>query len=533
MVSLVTSIRDCERFRGEILKEISRKVDKIQDAGLTDYEVRDLNDEINGLLREKSNYERQIVSLGGANYRRAGVMLDESGKEIPGTRGYKYFGRAKDLPGVKELFERTDMDEEAEDDIYKPFTDQGPDYFGDTTEFNHELLEYEHDLEKKSHQNAVERLKVVLNTPDVQNEAYSHHKPRPLQALMEIAKENKLNSVHSDFIEDEYLEPPRLPTKEETDKALLDIRKQSLIHKQSAIHEAAVEDESIGGINDPGKREAAGERRRLIDIDPSSTLKANKKKLKEKVDAHKVDLLGKRKRKSKKWVRDVDPNVLIDDNAAENSNKLPSASVMKMIYSHTANYYKGKGILGEGSDNGSDNDSDETNNDIDIGSSNKDLNQGLIQDNNQSNDENNNHVDPTPVPRQDMSYAFDGTSLVCLGLLFEELIVHYTRDLIDEDIDVAREEPEDLSGLNDNTPQASENIIATNASTSHQINAKSKKKSTNKQSDQFIKQKALDDLSKKKVEPDSEDNLSLASDPDENALKSSPSIPSIRSPSIG
>lgn len=88
-----------------------------------------------------------------------------------------------------------------------------------------------------------------------------------------------------------------------------------------------------------------------------------------------------------------------------------------MIYSHTANYYKGKGILGEGSDNGSDNDSDETNNDIDIGSSNKDLNQGLIQDNNQSNDENNNHVDPTPVPRQDMSYAFDGTSLVCLGEL--------------------------------------------------------------------------------------------------------------------
>ena len=27
------------------------------------------------------------------------------GKEVPGNKGYKYFGAAKDLPGVRELFE--------------------------------------------------------------------------------------------------------------------------------------------------------------------------------------------------------------------------------------------------------------------------------------------------------------------------------------------------------------------------------------------------------------------------------------------
>lgn len=59
-------------------------------VGLTDYEVRDLNDEINKLIREKGHWESQIVNLGGANYKR-GVpkMLDDSGKEVPGTRGYK------------------------------------------------------------------------------------------------------------------------------------------------------------------------------------------------------------------------------------------------------------------------------------------------------------------------------------------------------------------------------------------------------------------------------------------------------------
>ena len=109
MASACKSLRECERWRGEILREISRKVSKIQDgecaafksvtlcptpsrvppAGLTDYEVRDLNDEINKLLREKRHWENQIVALGGANYRRNVVMLDDDGKEVPGTKGYK------------------------------------------------------------------------------------------------------------------------------------------------------------------------------------------------------------------------------------------------------------------------------------------------------------------------------------------------------------------------------------------------------------------------------------------------------------
>lgn len=32
--------------------------------------------------------------------------MDKEGREAPGSRGYKYFGAAKDLPGVKELFEQ-------------------------------------------------------------------------------------------------------------------------------------------------------------------------------------------------------------------------------------------------------------------------------------------------------------------------------------------------------------------------------------------------------------------------------------------
>ena len=33
------------------------------------------------------------------------IVNIREGKEVPGNRGYKYFGAARDLPGVREMFE--------------------------------------------------------------------------------------------------------------------------------------------------------------------------------------------------------------------------------------------------------------------------------------------------------------------------------------------------------------------------------------------------------------------------------------------
>jgi len=107
MITEVDQIPACEKWRGQVVKEISRKMTRIQDAALSDYQIRDLNDELNKLMREKHMWEVQIRNLGGPNYMRGGgKMYDEQGREIPGGgKGYKYFGRARELPGVKELFE--------------------------------------------------------------------------------------------------------------------------------------------------------------------------------------------------------------------------------------------------------------------------------------------------------------------------------------------------------------------------------------------------------------------------------------------
>jgi len=101
------NLKEAEKWRHQTIREISKKVSQIQNAGMGEFRIRDLNDEINKLLREKRHWEERIVQLEGPNYAKVGPrMLDHEGKELPGNRGYKYFGAAKDLPGIRELFEQ-------------------------------------------------------------------------------------------------------------------------------------------------------------------------------------------------------------------------------------------------------------------------------------------------------------------------------------------------------------------------------------------------------------------------------------------
>ena len=63
----------------------------------------------------------------------------------------RYFGRAKELPGVKELFESRKKEEDEENathNFYKKYTNQGPAYFGDLDEVDGELLKYEEEAEQ-------------------------------------------------------------------------------------------------------------------------------------------------------------------------------------------------------------------------------------------------------------------------------------------------------------------------------------------------------------------------------------------------
>ncbi|KAI0831784.1 Isy1-domain-containing protein [Trametes gibbosa] len=295
MASACKSLRECERWRGEILREISRKVSKIQDSGLTDYEVRDLNDEINRLLREKRHWENQIVALGGANYRRNVAMVDDDGKEVPGTKGYKYFGRAKELPGVKELFSSKKTEEDEENKVhsyYKKFTNQGPGYFGDLDEADGSLLEFETRAEDEEWQDAYNHIRTVLDLPTDDPIPPIPRPVKPLSVLLteasqigtpdtkrkapdgdiegdvelsstaatEVAKRPRRagtqtsaattttapadgpsdaemlahaqrTAAYIPVLSPEILMPPKLPSREEMEKFLLELRKKALVEE--------------------------------------------------------------------------------------------------------------------------------------------------------------------------------------------------------------------------------------------------------------------------------------------------------------
>ncbi|KAL4872482.1 hypothetical protein BDV12DRAFT_162317 [Aspergillus spectabilis] len=218
-ITTVDSIPLCEKWRGQVLKEISRKVSRIQESSLSDHQIRDLNDEINKLMREKWAWEMQIRNMGGPNYMRgSGRVYDDEGREIPGGgKGYRYFGRARELPGVKEMLEAVARrGRPAEEDDEKSGVGRGGDiattkvdanYFGyGLDEEDGTLLEYEMQRER----DAVEKMR---KKADSEEDVEDGWEPLPGNA--------------GDGVE------WRLPTLDEVQEELVDRRRRRLLEKIS------------------------------------------------------------------------------------------------------------------------------------------------------------------------------------------------------------------------------------------------------------------------------------------------------------
>ena len=102
-----TDLSEAEVARKVLMRNLNAKVDEIQNAGIGEHLIKELNDEINEKLRRKRTWEKRIIELGGPNYiRLAPKVFDADGRELPGDGGYKYFGAARTLPMVQKLFEK-------------------------------------------------------------------------------------------------------------------------------------------------------------------------------------------------------------------------------------------------------------------------------------------------------------------------------------------------------------------------------------------------------------------------------------------
>lgn len=108
VVTEVTTIHDAEKWRNQVVREISRKIVEVQNGGLGEPNIRDLNDSLNDLIKKKKSWERRLLELGGRDYVNNGPEITDIDGKTMKVRGsdYVYFGAARELPGVRELLEK-------------------------------------------------------------------------------------------------------------------------------------------------------------------------------------------------------------------------------------------------------------------------------------------------------------------------------------------------------------------------------------------------------------------------------------------
>jgi len=196
----------CERWRMQILREVGKKVTEIQNASLGEGKLRELNDEINKLVREKGHWERRILELGGPNYLHSTPdVIKDAGKEAEvGSGGYKYFGAARELPGVKELFAQ-------------PVEQKGPPTRGELNKgVDAEYFGFRDDEDG------------VLEA--VENEAEEQARAKAIMAW----KENNKGDTDMEDSEDYELTPLNVfvvPSKQDIERALVERHKAELMNK--------------------------------------------------------------------------------------------------------------------------------------------------------------------------------------------------------------------------------------------------------------------------------------------------------------
>ncbi|XP_045164764.2 pre-mRNA-splicing factor ISY1 homolog [Mercenaria mercenaria] len=236
-------VRKAEKFRRQIIGEISKKVAQIQNAGLGEFKLRDINDEINKLLREKGHWEDRIKELDGPDYRKIGPkMLDHEGKEVPGNRGYKYFGAAKDLPGVRELFEQEPPPppRKTRGELMK---DIDADYYGYRDEDDGVIVPLEQDAEKKAiaekvrewkeQQEKMARGEIPKSVEQTEVPSLFEREEEDMEEEPSISEESMTHFIaHVD-----------VPSQKQIEEALLERKKMELLQKYASDNLQAEEGE--------------------------------------------------------------------------------------------------------------------------------------------------------------------------------------------------------------------------------------------------------------------------------------------------
>jgi len=224
LTSECDNVQQAERWRHQVIREISKSVTAIQNAGLGEFRIRDLNDHINKLLREKKHWEDRIKELGGKHYKGGARMLDREGKEVPGNKGYKYFGAAKDLPGVRELFE-SDAPANTKRTRAELMRDVDAHYYGFRDDDDGKLVPMELAAEKE----AIARLIAEYKGSKEEAEENEDEEDLYIKEIRTKDEEDALKEAMEEGKEARFMARVKVPTQKDIEEALIRRKKQELL----------------------------------------------------------------------------------------------------------------------------------------------------------------------------------------------------------------------------------------------------------------------------------------------------------------
>jgi len=179
-------------------------------------------------FREKGHWEDRIKELGGADYKSSGAkVLDSQGTELPGSGGYKYFGAAKDLPGVRELFQSDvpTAPKKNRQDLYRNINFA---YYGINDEENEDMLIEEKEYEQTKFNEALDEW-VSLNQDLIQKRLKDIKEPTK-EDIFKLIDEDTIESFRAQHETNEVLHKNyKNEVKEDEQKKIIEQKKKALL----------------------------------------------------------------------------------------------------------------------------------------------------------------------------------------------------------------------------------------------------------------------------------------------------------------
>lgn len=157
-------------------------------------------------------------------------MFDAEGREVPGNRGYKYFGAAKDLPGVRELFEQ-EPPPPARKTRAELMKDIDADYYGYRDDDDGILVPLEEKAERQAIQEAVTEWKATQAEKGIQIEDDDEDIYKEFKDANEEKPEEEENPLEKLGPKHAFTSHVPVPTQKDIEAALLKKRKLELMQR--------------------------------------------------------------------------------------------------------------------------------------------------------------------------------------------------------------------------------------------------------------------------------------------------------------